>query len=335
MNRILLRQIAVTVVTVTLMFGTVACGGKKPSETMSDSERLEVLDIKIKKKPKDADLLYERAKVYVNLERYNEAIADLEKATSLDDGKKEYFMLLGDTYFRLGRMDGSYSAIERVTQMDKNDREAWLKLGEIAFYSKDYDRAMDHLSQVTAADPNNRTALELKGFIYKETGDTAKAASYFRKLTNLYPDYPRAYEELGNEYADRGNPLALEYLATALRLDPSNTNVLYSLAMFYQNQGKMEKAEEHYTNLLDLDANNPYAWHNLGYIEMFHYGDYPQAIEYLKRAVECDPNYIEALANLACAYALNGNKSEAAEYYDKALAINPSFAPALEGKKDL
>jgi tetratricopeptide (TPR) repeat protein len=48
---------------------------------------------------------------------------------------------------------------------------------------------------------------------------------------------------LGILYSIHDNPMAIEYLNTALQIEPSNTNTLYALALFYQNRNDYEDAE--------------------------------------------------------------------------------------------
>lgn len=271
----------------------------------------------------------------LRLNRTNDAINDMMKATQLDDKNQEYFLLLGDAYFANGDIEHSYSTLQHALELNDKNVEAYLKLGEIAFYGRDYDRAMDNLSKVTAVEKDNRTALFMKGFIYKETGDTNNAIILFRKVCDLHPDYEPAFEELGTLYATHGNPMAVEYLSTAIRLEPQNTNALYSLAMYYQDKAEMDKAEEIYKQILDVNSNHKDAWHNRGYIELFHYNDYDLAIEYFTKAVQCDNLFKEAHANRGCAYELKGDKNNAEICYRSALEIDPQFQPAIEGLKRL
>jgi tetratricopeptide (TPR) repeat protein len=60
--------------------------------------------------------------------------------------------------------------------------------------------------------------------------------------------------------------------------------------------------------------------------------DYTQAIQYYDKALAIDPNYIHAL-NGKC-WSLNGLEKyqEAIEYCDKALAIDPNYIYALNNK---
>lgn len=314
-----------------IFFSLMGCNRNVESSNMSNDEKLKVLDVQISRHPKDDKLLYQRAEIFLEMERVNDAIADLVRAVSLNNKEVKYHMLLGDAYFANGDVEHSYQTLQNALALDPTNTECYLKMGEIAYYSRDYDRAMDNLGKVTAKDPQNRTALFMKGFIYKETGDTVNSIQLLRKVCDLYPDYEPAFEELGILYAAHHNPMAVEYLSTANRIEPKNTNVLYALAMYYQEGNKLDQAEQIYKQIIDIDANNKHAWHNRGYIEMFTYGDYPKAVEYLTRAIQSDSTFIEAWANRGCAYELLGDKSKARSDFQSALNLDHTFQPAIDG----
>lgn len=316
---------------VALLVLGVSCRETTDAPVHSPEETLKVLDAKIYKHPKDAGLLFQRGQVYMELHRINEAIADLSRAVSFEPKKIEYHLLLADAYFANGDVEHAYTSLRNALDLDPDNDEAILKMGEIAYYSRDYDRAMENLSKVTAKDPNNRTALFMKAFIYKETGDTSNAVVLLRKVCDLYPQYDPAFEELGILYAMRHDAMALEYLGTAIQINPQNTSARYALAMFHQETGKPEQAEEIYKQLLDINPNHKEAWHNRGYIQLFFYGDTEQAIDYFTRALQCDPEFIEALANRGCAYELEGNLEKALADYRAALDLDHTFQPAIDG----
>lgn len=266
-------------------------------DSLNDSEKLEVLDIRLERHPKDAEALADRAMVLFNLGRTKEALADINKAVNLEPANVDYRMQQADLYFAGGDVENSYKALSEAEKLDPKNNEVQLKMGEVTFYSRDYDRSLRCLTNVTERDPDNRTALFMKGFIYKEKGDTANAVTLLRRVCDLYPDYASAFEELGILYYTRHDPLAVEYLNTALRLEPNNTNVLYALAMYSQEEGNMEQAESLYRQILTLNPASADAWHNLGYIELIHYQDYPRAAAYFDSALLADPTHVSARAN--------------------------------------
>ena len=311
----------------------VSCGDKGIDLSgMSEDDALKVLDEKIHRHPKQAYLYFERGKLLLNKGKANndrkfitDAISDLNYAIQHSDAPCEYYTALGDAYFSSGNVSDSYAAMQKALQKDSSNNEALLKMGEIAYYSKDYDRSMEMLSKVTEKDKNNLTALYMKGFIYKENNDTANAVFYFRKVIDLYPDYEPAYEELGTLYAERKNGLAVEYLNTALRLQPRNVNVLYGLAKFYQDIEEADKAIDLYVKILEIDPGYKYAWFNRGWIELVLYEDYASAVEFFTKAIECDANYTEAYYNRGVAYEFMGEKDKARQCYDETLRIDPDY----------
>lgn len=319
------RLLSLSLLTICIC-ATISCKHNNETGDMTPEEILNILDIKIEKDSKNADLYYDRANIYMQMGRANDAIIDLNHAISLKNDKKEYYLLLGDAHFANGNVEKSYEALQNALRLDPDNNETYLKLGEIAFYSRDYDRAFDHLTHVTEKDNNNRTALFMKGFIYKEKGDTVSAITLLNKVCDLYPDYEPAFEELGMLYSAHHSPLAVDYFNTAIRLEPQNTNARYGLAMYYQEQGKMVEAEEIYKNILEINENDASAWHNRGYIQLFFYGDYELAVDYFSHAIACDTTFVEAYANRGCAYDLMNDKKHADQDFATANRLNPNYS---------
>ena len=300
-----MKHIATYLLVIVTVCALTACK-HHPTDTegLTDAEKLEVLDFKLEKHPKDHALLYERSMVFLNLGRAKEALTDINRAVELEGDNLEYRLRQADIYFANGDVENSYKSLSEAERISPDSKEVQLKMGEVMFYSRDFDRAIKCLTKVTEQEPDNQTALVMKGFIYKEKGDTASAVTLLRKVCDLYPDYAPAFEELGVLYSTRNNPMAVEYLSTAIQLEPNNTNALYALAMFYQQNEEMDKAEELYRRILDINENSADAWHNLGYIEMMHYLDFERAIEYFDRALQADPSHSAAAQNRQLAYEL-------------------------------
>lgn len=303
-----MKQTLILTIAALLAIGAVGCHQQKAEEELTDAEKLEVLDLKIERSPKDADLLAKRARVLLSLNRPKEALFDIGKAVDLEPDEVEYRLLEADIYFANRDVKNSYRALNEAERLDARSKDVQLKMGEITYYNRDYDRALQHLTKVTEQEPDNRTALFMKGFIYKEKGDTAGAVTLLRRVCDLYPDYEPAFEQLGVLYAVRQNPMALEYLSTAMRLEPSNTNVLYAVAMYYQDIEQYDEAEKYYHQILDINPNSADAWHNLGFLEMTVYGDFGRAIEYFDKALESNPQHAAALENRQLAETLMNSK---------------------------
>jgi tetratricopeptide (TPR) repeat protein len=65
-----------------------------------------------------------------------------------------------------------------------------------------------------------------------------------------------------------------------------------------------------------------------------HQGNYAQAVEYFDKALAIDPNYKFALNGKGWALYYQGNYAQAIPLFDKALAIDPNYQDALSGKQN-
>ena len=93
-------------------------------------------------------------------------------------------------------------------------------------------------------------------------------------------------------------------------------------------RGKVNKAEEIYKKIINIDPNNIISLNNLGSI-LNTKENFEKSLNFLSRALEIKPDYADALNNKGnCLKGLN-RFDEAIKYYKKALIIKPDFVGAL------
>lgn len=101
-----------------------------------------------------------------------------------------------------------------------------------------------------------------------------------------------------------------------------------SQALFFQAKtksdlGSKEEAKLLYQKSLRLDNRNSATWNNLGFLFDKQFNEINKAFECYKKAVEIDPNLIEAGINLATVYSRKNKISKAKEEYIRILKIAP------------
>ena len=93
-------------------------------------------------------------------------------------------------------------------------------------------------------------------------------------------------------------------------------------------RGKVDKAEEIYKKIINIDPNNIISLNNLGSI-LNTKENFEKSLSFVNRALEIKPDYADALNNKGnCLKGLN-RFDEAIKYYKKALIIKPDFVGAL------
>ena len=108
--------------------------------------------------------------------------------------------------------------------------------------------------------------------------------------------------------------------------DPAVLNLL-NTGLSFQNSGNFSEAEKCYRQVLDLQPENPVAYHLIGLMAN-KLGKSDIAIDLISRAVSFFPNYMDAHYNLGTVFQGLGRNDEAIASYSKAVSLNPSYLDA-------
>jgi len=148
------------------------------------------------------------------------------------------------------------------------------------------------------------------------------------KAKSVDPRDPGIYPTLSEYAASHGDHEgARRAVETALSLDPKNPGRYSDLADGYIDSGEPMRAIELLTKGILLDPRNPTEvdLENMGRAQFMN-GDDEAAIQWLRKALEVNPAYVSAQANLAIAYAHNGNLPRARDAVATLLRIEPKFS---------
>jgi tetratricopeptide (TPR) repeat protein len=304
---------------------------KSQDETKEVIPEIEVLNKKIIENGNNDALFIDRAKYYLNHQLADSAIRDIFFAIDINDKEPAHFVLLSDAYLVLGNPDKSKESLDKALLIDPKSKQALLKLATLYLYTKSYDESFKTIAGLLQIDKINPEAYFIRGYGLMESGDTIAAISDFKAAADQNQDYYDAYLQLGIIYSAQHNPLAVEYLNTAIKIRHDIIQPYYHLALFFQENNQTEKAISTYQAILGIEPGFVYALYNLGYINLVYEKDFTKAIEYFTKVVEIEPTYAEAWYNRGWSYELAGNADLARKDYKKTLEISTNFALAIEG----
>ncbi|KDN40777.1 glycosyltransferase family 41 protein [Tilletiaria anomala UBC 951] len=137
--------------------------------------------------------------------------------------------------------------------------------------------------------------------------------------------------------------LPLYYMSLSLNASASTCNnlgILFSsiptVTTVLDTAGRPQKvngqslAMQYYSHGLQLDAQHPHLYTNLGSL-LKDLGHLSEAIKMYEKAVACNPKFDVALANLGNAIKDQGRTQDSVIYYRRAVEVNPNFPEALCG----
>ena len=176
--------------------------------------------------------------------------------------------------------------------------------------------------------------LRSQGNAHLNNGKLEDAAACFRQSIARNPEYAEAYTNLGIVFQMQGNLNdAIALFRKAVELKPSLLPAHLNLGMCLMNLGQGEGAEESLRQVTILAAEqsaplqHAAALQSLGVIAAQR-GDFTQAETLLRRALELQPDYIDAHNNLGNLLQLTMRLSEAETCYRRVLELQPGYANA-------
>lgn len=143
--------------------------------------------------------------------------------------------------------------ITEKTAEDKPDKDFYLHMAKDYESRKDYSKALDSYKKVLSIEPKNYRVMNNIASILIRQGLNEEASIYLRRVIEMKNDYVPGLINMGIVLARLGDFSGAEnYLLKALALEPDNRQVIFNIALFYEKEGKYERASEYYSRLEQL-----------------------------------------------------------------------------------
>lgn len=114
-----------------------------------------------------------------------------------------------------------------------------------------------------------------------QSEDWQSAGHTLTRLVQEYPKLSGPYVNLGIAYWRLGQlDKAEEAFATAVKVNPKNTDAYNQHAVLLREQGRFEEAEKLYLEALDVWPHNPQSHRNLGILYDLYMGKWDKALEH-------------------------------------------------------
>ena len=194
---------------------------------------------------------------------------------------------LGDKAFRESRLDDAVAQFREVTKLSPSLAEAHAKLGVIFYSQRRYPEAAAAFEQAVRHKPSLKRAEAMLGISMVRAGDLRGAIPHLGKAFKDPPDAALG-EQCGLVLLEAHHKLGEldEALGVARKLmdeSPSNTEALYSAYRLYSDLGSRTVAR------LVREGRDSARLHQVTAELLEAQGDYPQAVEQYRRAIEKDP----------------------------------------------
>lgn len=233
------------------------------------------------------------------LGRDGEAMDAYNKALELDPNDSGIYFNKAKLLNELARYSDALEVIDESIKLSPLD-DAWLVKGNIYYNMGDLDNSLACFEQALKINPENEIVFNNKGCILADQGDHIKAIKYFDKATLIDPNMCC---EKGDVYSNKGSSLlalkkykeALTAYEKAAELNPIYAKIWSQMGVTLFSLGRINESIQKYNRALTLDQNYYYAYFNKG-VSLYYLGKshWKEALDNINKALEINPNYIEA-----------------------------------------
>lgn len=233
---------------------------------------------------------------------------------------------LGYALVRLQDYGVASAALNEALARDPDQAAAYAYLGLAA--EQQGEDGLSYYQQALALAPESALTHTLLGLYWQARDNRERAFAAFETAYALDPLSPTISLELGNLYLADGELVEAEtWFTNAARLSPDDAQVWLLLAEFYfENDFKAESAGRAAAEqAARLAPQNAAAQDAAGY-GAFLAGDLGEAETRLLLALSLDERRAETLYHLGLVTAEQGRSTEAAAYFEAALALDPDGA---------
>jgi serine/threonine protein kinase/tetratricopeptide (TPR) repeat protein len=247
------------------------------------------------------------------LQRYDkagnieQAIEQLNSAVSVDPRFALGYAALCDAYRLKYATERDAAAIgeasancQKALQVDPSLASVHVNLGGIDAASGRYDQALHEYQTALAARPKDAEALDGIADVYEQTKHFAEAESSLQQAISLRPMYWVAYQHLALFYNRRERYTeAIALLNHVIELTPDNATAYSNLGAVYwgmEDAKSREAAQVAFSKSIELSPSYA-AYSNLGYLYLGN-KQYNQAAEAFQRALALNDKDWRVWANL-------------------------------------
>lgn len=255
-----------------------------------------------------------------------DALVALEKRGKLPPDLEH---TLGLAYEASGKLGEARSTLEQlVTEPGNLTPGSLMELARIAHLQKDYKGALGYLAHARDLAPNNANVHYSFGLVCLDLDLIAEARNSFDKALRLDPENaPYNYAMGVTSTYERDPDDAISYFEKYLQLRPKDPQAKLALGAALLRAKEYDAATPLLKGTLEDQGTATSGHYYLGtlFLEDGHPDD---AAVQLKLALQAEPEYVDALAELGHYYLLQKSYAQAENYLHRALQLDANHSKA-------
>ncbi len=268
----------------------------------------------------ERDTLYHEIRsCYLSEGRKEEAIAFFQRLVDENPHNSKAWTNIGDCYRMMGEYEESIDPYEFALAIDPEDLWTNMHLADIYYDLGRYKEAIDTLEEALRNGVETSIIRTSLGDCYYRLNDLQTAEENFRKAVEMNEMNGGGWAGLGYVSSDRGDSQkAIKYFEKAFKLEPWETEHLYSIAADYHKLNRLDLSMQYLRKIQEMNPRDPDSYYYIA--DLFGEQDQiDEAINTINYGLLQTDNDPSLLYLLAYAYFVKGSRDQGLETLDLAL----------------
>ncbi|MBZ5559550.1 MAG: tetratricopeptide repeat protein [Acidobacteriia bacterium] len=236
-------------------------------------------------------------------------IAEHRKEALAPDADEDTFDIglllphVGFAYQELGQYDKAIASFEDARTLAPKDPSIAGYLIEANIAAKKYGAAIDLAKAALVDHPDDLGLTRLQAQALRQSGKADQGIALLEAAVKTHADEPMAYIALAQLYSDatRGAQ-AVKVLQDAQAKFPQDNAIAFELGSVFDKQKKFAESEAAFRQVLAREPDNAAALNYIGYMLAERGERLDESVNYLKKALQIDPDNGSYLDSLGWAY---------------------------------
>ncbi len=281
------------------------------------------------------DVVEEPINAYVALSKAYEltgqtekADGALRKALEIDPGNLQIYAQLARSARNRGAAGAEQAIYREVLELHPHHHATLIALADAQLGESDAEGALHTLSEIESHYPDDLRSMVRLGFLHYENENFEQSAARFERFLASKPDDHEVRFFLGIVRRRMGDDAAAIEAFTAIPPDSEHYSEAHTqLAVLFEREGDFERALQEIELAIAAKPTRPRELYSANLRAKA--GDFEGAVAFLEGLLLQDPNDDELLFNLGVVFSEAKRTQEALEYMERAIEQNPNNASAL------
>ncbi|MGE5497718.1 MAG: tetratricopeptide repeat protein, partial [Syntrophothermus sp.] len=251
-------------------------------------------------------VVYLYALVKTKQEMWDESVSLFHESLKLDSSNVEAHYNLALTLQHQNRVDEAINCYKKALKLNPFLAEAHNNLAILYKLSGNFELAEQEYLQAVKAKPNNLNAVSNLGNLKSKRSDS------------------KEIEKVKKYFSEGKFEKALSILKSYEKGRENDPDVLNLLGMTHYSLRNIDDSLSCYERLVAADKNSALGYYSLAVCFQAKENN-ERALQYYLKALEINPDYLDALNNLGLLYVSLKKIEDAERCYEKALDIDPDY----------